>query len=429
MIYQNATKQELEKELLDLKDRFEEYKILNMKLDMSRGKPSGEQLDLSEGLLTTVTQNEQCVTENGLDARNYGGFDGIPEIKRLFSEVLGVPADMLMIGGVSSLNLMYDTFARNMIFGAGEGMQPWGKGPIRFLCPSPGYDRHFGVSECFGAELITVPMTDEGPDMDVVESLVKTDPSIKGIWCVPKYSNPTGVTYSEETVRRLVSMPTAAPDFRIFWDNAYGIHDLYDEGDTLAEIFSLAKQYGNEDRVYEFASFAKVTYCGGSVSALAASPRNLAHAKKYLAKQFICHDKINQLRHARFFGDLEGLKAHMKKHAALLRPKFEAVIGAFERKLAVCGVGSWSRPRGGYFISLDLPEGTAKRTHALCTELGVVLTPAGATYPYGKDPHDSNLRIAPSYPTPEDLRSATEVLCLCAKIAACEKEISLRTSD
>ena len=421
MIYKEATREELKNEFADLQERFEEYRILNLKLDMSRGKPAADQLSLSEGLLRAVVNNEDCTTENGLDARNYGGFDGIPEIKKLFSEVLGVPTGMLIIGGVSSLNMMYDTFSRNMLFGAGEGMEPWSKGKIRFLCPAPGYDRHFAVSECFGAELVAVPMLADGPDMDVVERLVKDDPTIKGIWCVPKYSNPTGATYSEETVRRLVSMPTAAPDFRIFWDNAYCIHDLYEEGDTLAEIFSLAAKYGNEDRVYEFASFAKVTYCGGSVAVMATSPRNMAYAKKVLTKQFICHDKVNQLRHARFFGDLDGLKAHMKKHAEILRPKFEAVLEAFERKLTPCGIGSWSRPKGGYFISLDLPEGTAKRTYALCSELGVVLTPAGATFPYGKDPLDSNLRIAPSYPTPDELRAAAEVLCLCAKIAYCEK--------
>ena len=421
MNYTIATKQELQNELAQLRLRFEEYKNLSLKLDMSRGKPAPDQMDLSEGLLTVVSKNEDCFSEQGMDVRNYGGFDGVTEIKALFSEILGVPADMLIIGGVSSLNLMYDTFARNMIFGAGEGMQPWGKGKIKFLCPCPGYDRHFGISEIFGAELIPVPMTEKGPDMDVVEALVKEDDAIKGIWCVPKYSNPTGITFDEETVRRLVSMPTAAPDFRIFWDNAYCIHDLYDKGDELAEIFTLAKQYGNEDRVYEFASFAKVTYCGGSVAVMAMSKNNLAHAKKYLTKQFICHDKVNQLRHARFFGGMEGLKAHMKKHAEILGPKFECVIETFERSLGAHGIGSWSCPKGGYFISLDLLEGTAKRTHALCRELGVVLTPAGATFPYGSDPKDSNLRIAPSFPTPVELRGAAEVLCLCARIAACEK--------
>ncbi len=421
MIYQNATKQELQEELELLRDRFEEYSILNLKLDMSRGKPAADQLTLSEGILKAVVEDSECITENGIDVRNYGGFDGIPEAKRLFSEILGVPADMLFVGGVSSLNMMYDAFARNMIFGAGEGMKPWGQGGIKFLCPCPGYDRHFGVSQIFGAELIPVPMTEKGPDMDLVEALVKDDETIKGMWCVPKYSNPTGVTFDEETVRRLVSMPTAAADFRIFWDNAYCIHDLYEDGDVLPEIFTIAREYGNEDRVYEFASLAKVTYCGGSVAVMATSKANLAYAKKIMAKQFICHDKVNQLRHARFFGGIEGLRAHMKKHAEILAPKFDCVIETFERSLAPHGVGKWSRPKGGYFISLDLPEGTAKRTHALCTQLGVVLTPAGATFPYGVDPMDSNLRIAPSFPTPEELRGAAEVLCLCARIATCEK--------
>ena len=425
MIYRNATTQELQTELTSLKTEFERYRSLGLKLDMSRGKPCTAQLNLSEKLLTIVSHNEECFAEDGMDVRNYGGIDGIAEMKRLFAKVMNVSEDMMFVGGASSLRMMYDAYARNVLFGSCEGSQPWGKAPHRFLCPVPGYDRHFAISECLGAELIPIPMNENGPDMDLVESLVKDDPSVKGIWCVPKYSNPTGITYSDETVRRLVSMPTAAPDFRIFWDNAYAIHDLYEEGDRLAEIFTLAREYGNEDRVYEFASFAKVTYCGGTVSALATSARNRAFTKKLLSKQFICNDKVNQLRHARFFGDYEGLMAHMKKHADILRPKFEAVIDAFERELAPCGVGSWNKPRGGYFISLDLPEGTAKRTHALCKELGVVLTPAGATFPYGKDPKDSNLRIAPSCPTPEELRLATEVLCLCAKIAACEKALGV----
>ena len=421
MIYQNATTKELQTELANLKTEFEKYKALGLKLDMSRGKPCKEQLDLSEKMLTILSHSEECVSEDGMDVRNYGGIDGIVEMKRLFSEVMQVTEDMIFVGGASSLRMMYDAYARNVLFGAYEGAEPWGKAPHRFLCPVPGYDRHFAISECFGAELIPIPMTADGPDMDMVESLVKDDPSVKGIWCVPKYSNPTGITFSEETVRRLVAMPTAAPDFRIFWDNAYIIHDLYEEGDSLAEIFSLAREYGNEDRVYEFASFAKVTYCGGTVSALATSVKNRLYARKLQSKQFICNDKVNQLRHARFFGDYAGLLAHIKKHAAILRPKFEAVIETFTRELAPVGVGTWVNPNGGYFISLDLPEGTAKRTHALCKELGVVLTPAGATYPYGKDPMDSNLRIAPSYPSIEELRSAAEVLCLCAKIAACEK--------
>lgn len=425
MIYHNATKQELLSELENLKSEFEKYKALGLKLDMSRGKPCTDQLNLSEKLLTVISHNEECFAEDGMDVRNYGGIDGIDEMKRLFSKVMNVSEDMIFVGGASSLRMMYDAYTRNMLFGACEGSEPWGKKPHRFLCPVPGYDRHFAISECMGAELIPIPMDENGPDMDVVEKLVKDDPSVKGIWCVPKYSNPTGITYSNETVRRLVSMPTAAEDFRIFWDNAYVIHNLYEEGDSLAEIFTLAKQYGNEDRVYEFCSFAKVTYCGGTVSALATSVRNRMYARKLQSKQFICNDKVNQLRHARFFGDYEGLMAHMKKHADILRPKFEAVIETFERELAPCGVGSWYKPRGGYFISLDLPEGTAKRTHALCKELGVVLTAAGATYPYGIDPRDSNLRIAPSYPTSEELAKAANVLCLCAKIAACEKALEI----
>ena len=421
MNYTTATKQELQNELTKLLLRFEEYKNLSLKLDMSRGKPCAGQMDLSEGLLTVVSKNEDCFSEQGMDVRNYGGHDGLIEMKRFFAGIMNLPVEMIFVGGVSSLRMMYDAYARNMLFGVGEDMEPWSKHPHKFLCPSPGYDRHFAISQCFGAELITVPMCKDGPDMDMVEELVKNDPTIKGIWCVPKYSNPTGITFSEETVRRLVSMETAAKDFRIFWDNAYAIHDLYDESDPLAEIFTLAREYGNEDRVYEFSSFAKITYSGGNVSAMAMSASNRAYAKKSLTKQFICNDKVNQLRHARFFGDFEGLKKHMKAHADLLRPKFEAVLHTFEKELSPHGVGSWSSPNGGYFISLDLPEGTAKRTYWLCTELGVVLTPAGATFPYGVDPKDSNLRIAPSFPSPEEMRSAAEVLCLCAKIATIEK--------
>jgi len=421
MIYTNATKEELQAELTKLKTEYEKYKVLGLKLDMSRGKPCAEQMDLSEGLLTVVSKNAECISEEGLDVRNYGGLDGLIEMKRFFAGIMNVPTEMIFVGGVSSLRMMYDAYARNMMFGVGDGMEPWSKAPHKFLCPSPGYDRHFAISQSMGAELITVPMRKDGPDMDTVERLVKDDPAIKGIWCVPKYSNPTGITFSEETVRRLVSMETAAKDFRIFWDNAYGIHDLYEESDPLAEIFTLAREYGNEDRVYEFCSFAKITYSGGNVSAMAMSPRNRAYARKFLSKQFICNDKVNQLRHARFFGDFEGLKAHMRAHADILRPKFEAVLRTFEEQLTPCGIGGWSSPRGGYFISLDLPNGTAKHTYWLCADLGVVLTPAGATFPYGIDPNDSNLRIAPSFPSAEEMRSAAEVLCLCAKIAAIEK--------
>lgn len=427
MLYSEMNATERQEELARLRAEYESLCALGLKMDMSRGKPCPAQLDLSEGLLTAVTTNDACEEPGCPDLRNYGLPDGVPAMRQIFSELLGLPEEQLYSGGSSSLSLMFDTLMRCMVFGAGEGGEPWMTqaaryGELKFLCPCPGYDRHFAITEKLGFRLIPVPMRPTGPDMDQVEALVKDDPAIKGIWCVPKYSNPTGITFSNETVERLASMKTAAADFRIFWDNAYAFHDLYDNGgDTLADLFEAAERYGNADRVFLFASFSKVTMAGGSVSVFGASKANMAFAKKIIAKQTICTDKLNQLRHSRFFGNAEGVREHMKKHAAILRPKFEAVEQIFEGELAPCGIGSWTKPKGGYFISLDLPAGTAKRSYALCAEAGVKLTQVGATFPYGIDPLDSNLRIAPSYPDVDELRAAAKVLCVCARIAYLEK--------
>ena len=409
----------LPEDLPALRREYENYKALSLKLDMSRGKPDKAQLSLSQGLLTALT-NDADTTVDGIDCRNYGAPDGIPGVKQLFADLLGLPVFSMFIGGGSSLEMMFDTVARLMLFGALPGMTPWGKqGEIRFLCPSPGYDRHFAICEAFGIRMIPVKMQKDGPDMDAVESLVK-DPSVKGIWCVPKYSNPTGVTFSDEVVRRFAALSPAAEDFRIFWDNAYAIHDLYDEGETLLNLYDELVKRGKADMLFEFASFSKVTYAGGSVSMMASGEKSIAYAKSIIAKQIICTDKINQLRHLRYFGNADNVRAHMKEHAAILRPKFEAVLKIFDEDLG--GVGVYTRPKGGYFISLDLPAGTAKRTYTLAAEAGVKLTSCGATFPYGVDPLDSNLRIAPSFPPIDELRTAAKVLCVCAKIAFLEKQ-------
>ena len=389
---------------------------------MSRGKPAASQLDMEMDFMNVLNADSILKTEAGVDCRNYGVMDGIPEARKLIGDVLGVPADNVIVFGNASLNIMYDTVARSEIFGV-MGEIPWCKlDKVKFLCPVPGYDRHFAITEQFGIEMINVPMTEDGPDMDMVEELVNTDPAVKGIWCVPKYSNPQGYTYSDETVKRFAALKPAAKDFRIYWDNAYAIHDLYEEKrDTLLDIISECEKAGNPDMVYEFCSTSKVTFPGSGIAALAASKANLDFIKKFMTIQTIGYDKVNQLRHVRYFKDAEGMKAHMMKHAAIMRPKFEAVFHVLESELNGLGIGSWTEPKGGYFISFDALEGCAKKIVEKCKEAGVVLTGAGATYPYKKDPKDSNIRLAPSFPTPEELAMATDLFVLCVKIVSVEK--------
>ena len=420
--YKDLSKEELLTLQEQLNKEYEEAKAKGLKLDMSRGKPAASQLDMEMDFMNVLNADSILKTEAGVDCRNYGVMDGIPEARKLIGDVLGVPADNVIVFGNASLNIMYDTVARSEIFGV-MGETPWCKlDKVKFLCPVPGYDRHFAITEQFGIEMINVPMTEDGPDMDMVEELVNTDPAVKGIWCVPEYSNPQGYTYSDETVKRFAALKPAAKDFRIYWDNAYAIHDLYEEKkDTLLDIISECEKAGNPDMVYEFCSTSKVTFPGSGIAALAASKANLDFIKKFMTIQTIGYDKVNQLRHVRYFKDAEGMKAHMMKHAAIMRPKFEAVFHVLESELNGLGIGSWTEPKGGYFISFDALEGCAKKIVEKCKEAGVVLTGAGATYPYKKDPKDSNIRLAPSFPTPEELAMATDLFVLCVKIVSVEK--------
>ena len=420
--YKDLSKEELLTLQEQLNKEYEEAKAKGLKLDMSRGKPAASQLDMEMDFMNVLNADSILKTEAGVDCRNYGVMDGIPEARKLIGDVLGVPADNVIVFGNASLNIMYDTVARSEIFGV-MGETPWCKlDKVKFLCPVPGYDRHFAITEQFGIEMINVPMTEDGPDMDMVEELINTDPAVKGIWCVPKYSNPQGYTYSDETVKRFAALKPAAKDFRIYWDNAYAIHDLYEEKrDTLLDIISECEKAGNPDMVYEFCSTSKVTFPGSGIAALAASKANLDFIKKFMTIQTIGYDKVNQLRHVRYFKDAEGMKAHMMKHAAIMRPKFEAVFHVLESELNGLGIGSWTEPKGGYFISFDALEGCAKKIVEKCKEAGVVLTGAGATYPYKKDPKDSNIRLAPSFPTPEELAMATDLFVLCVKIVSVEK--------
>ncbi len=418
--YSELSKEEKEALYSSLLEKYNEYKAKDLKLDLSRGKPNSDQLDISLPLLSESRPREKCFSENGVDCRNYGVLDGIPEMKRLFAEMLGIKTDYIAVGGNSSLQLMYDTLARAMLFGVLGSDRPWCREEgLKWICVTPGYDRHFKMTELMGFELLSVKMTPTGPDMDEVERLVK-DPKVKGIWCVPKYSNPTGNTYSDETVRRLAKMECAAPDFRIMWDNAYAVHDLGEQGDTLLDIFAEAEKYGNIDRIFYFSSTSKITFPGGGVALLAASPANLANIEKYMGVQTIGYDKLNQLRHTAYFKNAESVHQHMMILAKFIGKKFEITLKNLE-DLRGLGIAEWTEPRGGYFVSLDVMPGTAKRVYSLMKDVGVTLTSVGATFPYGVDPEDRNLRIAPTYPTDAELDLATEILVVAVKMAALEK--------
>lgn len=420
--YKSMSKEELEALKSELEKEYNDFKAQGLKLDMSRGKPSEEQLDLSMEMMDILSSHDDLRCSTGVDCRNYGVLDGIPEAKELLGAMCEVDADKIIIYGNSSLNVMYDTVARAMTHGV-LGSTPWGKlDKVKFLCPVPGYDRHFAITEFFGIEMINIPMTMEGPDMDLVEKYVSEDPAVKGIWCVPKYSNPQGISYSDETVRRFARLKPAAKDFRLFWDNAYSVHHLYDDDqDVVLEILEECEKAGNPDMVYKFTSTSKISFPGSGIAAIATSKNNLEEIKKQLFIQTIGHDKLNQLRHVRFFKDIDGIHAHMRKHAAILRPKFEAVIDILETELGGLEIGSWIKPKGGYFISFDSMDGCAKAIVAKAKEAGVVMTGAGATYPYGKDPHDSNIRIAPSFPTLDELKLAAKLFTVCVKLVSVEK--------
>jgi aspartate/methionine/tyrosine aminotransferase len=403
-----------------LQTRYDAFAAQKLSLDMTRGKPSSAQLDLAAGITTVLAPSDHKAAD-GTDTRNYGGVEGLAELRAIFGEMLGAPAGDVVLGGNSSLQMMHDTVVRALLHGVPGGNGPWGKGPVKFLCPSPGYDRHFAVCEHHGIEMIVVGMDDAGPDVAAVEKLVGADASIKGMWCVPKYSNPTGITYRADVVKRLAAMKAAAPDFRLMWDNAYVVHDLGAKTDDLDNVLAACAKAGNPDRPIVFASTSKISFAGAGVAGLASSPANIADVKKHTAIQTIGPDKLNQLRHVRFFKDLAGVRAHMQKHAALLAPKFAAVDEIFTRELGGTGTATWTKPRGGYFTSLDTPDGCAKDVVRLANAVGVKLTAAGATFPHGKDPRDRNIRIAPSLPPLDQIRVAMEVVAVCVLIASIAK--------
>lgn len=424
--YRELSKQELEKLYEETKQAYEGTKEKGMKLDMSRGKPSVSQLDMGMGLMDALNSGSDMKAEDGMDCRNYGDMDGIPEAKKLMADIMEVDADKVIVCGNASLTIMYDTISRSYTHGVNGGT-PWCKQEqVKFLCPCPGYDRHFAITEHFGIEMIPIPMTDEGPDMELVEKYVNGDASVKGIWCVPKYSNPQGISYSDETVRRFAALKPAAEDFRIYWDNAYAIHHLYEEEekqDRILEILSECEKAGNPDMVLEFSSTSKVSFAGAGISAVAASGKNLAWIRQSMTLQTIGFDKVNQLRHVRYFKDMDGIRRHMMKHAEIMRPKFEAVADVLEKELGGLGIGCWTEPRGGYFISFDAMEGCAAKIIDKCKEAGVVMTGAGAAFPYKKDPQDKNIRIAPSFPTPEEMAEAADIFVTCVKLVSLEKLI------
>lgn len=416
------TVSQLQDELEKLQKRYEDFKSQKLKLDMSRGKPCSEQLDLSLGLLEGM---EGYKASDGTDCRNYGGVDGLPEVKELFAKMFEVSPKEIIIGGNASLNLMHDAIARAMLLGVYGGETPWGRQPkVKFLCPSPGYDRHFAICELFGIEMIVIEMKEDGPDMDKVEKFVSEDEAIKGIWCVPMYSNPDGITYSDEVVDRFARLKPKAMDFRIFWDNAYAIHHLSENRDHLKNILQACKDAGNPDMVYIFGSTAKITFPGAGIAVMAASENNINFIRKQLSIQTIGPDKLNQLRHVRFLKNMENIHWHMEKHAAILKPKFDAVLNILDAELAGKSVAAWNKPRGGYFISLNTLPGCAKKTVSMAAEAGVTLTPAGATFPYGKDPLDRNIRIAPTFPPLEELEKAIKILCISTQIVSIQKLLS-----
>lgn len=420
MEYRSMSREQLQAEYSAVTEDFAALKAKGLKLDMSRGKPGKAQLDLVSGILSVLEKPEDCVVD-GVDVRNYGELTGLPCAKRYFAEILGCQPEECFIGGNASLTLMYDTISKAYTHGLLHSEKPWSKlEKVKFLCPAPGYDRHFKISESFGMEMITIEMTENGPDMDAVEEAVK-DPAVKGMWCVPKYSNPEGVIYSDETIRRITHLKPAAPDFLLMWDNAYCIHEFDGEFVPFADIITLCREAGNPDMVFEFASTSKVTLPGAGVSVMASSVDNIKYMTKLLGIQTISYDKVNQLRHVRFLKDKAHTLELMKKHAAIMKPKFDAVVSALDKGIAPLGIAQWKRPKGGYFVSVDTMDGLAKRTLALCKEAGVVMTGAGATFPYGVDPRDRNIRIAPSLPPVEELEQAIAVFCTCLKLAALEK--------
>jgi len=420
MSYFTMSKDELREEYKVLSDRFADCKAQNLKLNMARGKPGASQLDIVSDILGCFIDPAECFSD-GIDARNYGELAGLPVARAFWADVLGCKPEQTFLGGTASLNLLFDVISRAYSHGLLHSPRPWCKEEVvKFLCPSPGYDRHFRITEFFGAELITVPMTATGPDMDVVEELVK-DPQVKGIWCVPKYSNPEGIIYSEETVNRFANLKPAAPDFTIMWDNAYCVHEFEGEFVPFQDIISLCEKAGNPDMVFEFASTSKITFPGAGISVLASSTANIAYFTELFGVQTISHDKINQLRHVKYLKNKAHTLEVMKRHAQVLAPKFKMVVDTLDKEIAPCGFAQWNRPKGGYFVSLNTMHGTAKRALALCKEAGVVMTPAGATFPYGKDPQDSNIRIAPSLPPVSELEKAMDVFCTCLKLAALEK--------
>lgn len=424
MTLKEYSKAELQDFLNEQLAKLDDYKKMGISLDMSRGKPSTEQLDLSNEMLTHCLDGDH-ISERGVDCRNYGVLDGIYEAKRLFMSMIGVGRWEIIIGGNSSLQMMYDVLAKAMLLGVKDSPKPWCRcEKVKWLCPAPGYDRHFAICEAFGIEMIPVPMLEDGPDMDIVEKLVSEDEAIKGIWCVPRYANPTGVVYSDRVVTRFANLKPAAPDFRIFWDDAYCVHHLTDDVPHLLNILDECKHAGNPDMVIIFASTSKISFPGGGVAIIGASEENINFMKEQMACQTIGYDKLNQLRHAKFFKSYAGILEHMKKHRDIIKPKFDAVLDALEREIEPLGIAEWSKPKGGYFVSYDGMDGTAKRVVELCKEAGVTLTGAGAAFPYGKDPRDRNIRIAPTYPTLEELKQAIEIFCVAVKAASAEKMLA-----